>query len=109
MTRIDLALWLGALAVDWLRRVRPIAWTDPFQRRTLLLVVSGAALVWLPWAFTSAWLTGAVLPTSGAASREIAHNLGWGNLAASFGSTSGVTFDPRFIPWTWRADVAAKA
>ena len=109
LTRIDLALWLGALAVDWLRRVRPLAWTNPFQRRTLLLVVSGAALVWLPWAFTSAWITGAALPTSGAASREIAHNLGWGNLAASFGSTSGVTFDPRFIPWTWRADVAAKA
>jgi len=109
LTRVDLALWLGALGIDWLRRVRPIAWTNRSQRRTLLLVVSGTALVWLPWAFTSGWLTGAVLPTSGAASREIAHNLGWGNLAASFGGASGVAFDPRFIPRTWRADVAAKA
>jgi uncharacterized membrane protein (DUF441 family) len=65
--------------------------------------------VWLPWGVASLALTGAALPASGAASREIAHHFGWSNLQAVFGGTKGVTFDPAHVPWAWRADVAAKA
>lgn len=108
LTRVDLALWLAALGIDWLRRARADGCLPQALRRVALAATSSLT-VWLPWGILSASLTGSWLPTSAAASREIAHHLGWSNLAAGFGGAPGVTFDPNDIPWTWRADVAAKA
>jgi hypothetical protein len=108
LARVDLALWLAALGVDWLHRAQR---RDQLRAvlRPLALTAATSLAVWLPWGLASALWTGAWLPTSGAASREIAHQLGWSNLPAVFGATPGITFDPGSVPLAWRADVAARA
>ena len=96
LTRIDLGIWLVALGVDWLRRAQDDG--QPFEAAQRAALAAAAAVVgWLPWGATSAALTGAWLPTSGAASREIAQQLGWANLTAGFGGAAGVVFDPQHV------------
>ncbi|MEZ4217414.1 MAG: glycosyltransferase family 39 protein [Myxococcota bacterium] len=107
LARVDLALLAAVLGVDALRRARARGAVRPVARWLARAAVA-AALVWLPWGAVSAFATGAWLPTSGAASREIALQLGWSNLPVVFGPAKGAVFDAASPPLAWRADVAAR-
>jgi len=107
LARVDLALLCAVLGLDVLRRARSLAALAP-AARALALATAAAFAIWLPWGIASAHATGAWLPTSGAASREIALHLGWSNLPAIFGAADGAVFDPTSPPLAWRADVGAR-
>ena len=109
LARVDLVLLLVALALDWISlrlRRRSLGGSLPGA-----LVATAACLaVWLPWGITSRAATGAWLPTSGEASRQIALNYGWGNLEPFWGPVqrSDLLFDPERVPAQYHADVATK-
>jgi hypothetical protein len=107
LARVDLLLLLAAVFAHG-------AWRQRAQGRRALVLglpAGGAALaVWLPWGLISHAATGRWLPTSGAASREIALNFGWLNLQAIWPqlSQAGRMFDPAHVPPLYHADVATK-
>ena len=109
LARLDLALLIGALAVDWLARHarRPRPWI-----RSAGLALVAAAVVWVPWALVSHAATGYWLPLSGPASRQIALNFGWLNLQPIWTDLAlhpdGPLFDPRHVPAAYHLDVGTK-
>src|SRR5436190_4458103 len=107
LARVDLLLLIAAVAFDHvlrhLRRPRAAA-------TAALPAVVGAAAIWLPWRLISHAATGHWLPTSGAASREIALNFGWLNMQAIWPALSATDrlFGPAHVPPAFYADAATK-
>jgi hypothetical protein len=107
LARVDLVLLLVAVFAHWLgRHIR-------HPRRGLAVAavaMAGAAAVWLPWGLVSHASTGHWLPTSGAASRQIALNFGWLNMQPIWPTLSAQDrlFDPAHVPPSFYADVATK-
>lgn len=106
LARVDLALLLAAIAVDWLVSQR----TRLRQTATAAgLTLAAAAAVWLPWGLVSRSATGYWLPLSGSASRLIALNLGWHVLQQIWVlSPHGLVFDPQHVPASFYMDVVTK-
>jgi hypothetical protein len=107
LARVDAVLLLGAVLVHWLIRSR----RQPGRGlAAAALAIAGAAVVWLPWGLVSHHATGHWLPTSGAASRQIALNFGWLNMQAIWPELSAAArqFDPEHVPAAYHADVATK-
>jgi hypothetical protein len=107
LARVDLVLLLTAVLVHALAR------SLKHPRRGLAVVglaIAGATVVWLPWGLVSHHATGHWLPTSGAASRQIALNFGWLNLQPIWPELSAGArqFDPAHVPAVYHADVATK-
>jgi 4-amino-4-deoxy-L-arabinose transferase-like glycosyltransferase len=76
LARIDLLLLLGAIGLDWLAvasRRGPVRFALP----RIAITAAVALAVWLPWGTVSRVQTGAWLPASGAATRQIALSYGW--------------------------------
>ena len=76
LARIDLLLLLAAIGLDWLA----LALREGRVRAALIRIPVTAALalaVWLPWGILSRAETGAWLPASGSATRQIALAYGW--------------------------------
>jgi hypothetical protein len=107
LARVDLALLLAAIAIDWLIRDRARAWR---AGGALALTLAGALVVWLPWGIASHAATGHWLPASGPASREIALDWGWLNLQPIWTliTPDRALFDPRHVPAAYHLDVATK-
>jgi len=113
LARIDLLLLVAAVGLEWLVAAAR-------QRKTLqilprILVTAAATLaVWLPWGVISRTQTGAWLPASGSATREIAIHYGWLNLppvwsTERFGKPGASPFfDPDDVPADYYADVATQ-
>ena len=108
LARLDLAMLLVALVCSALLSARDRA--DAFVRgRALVLVTVTALLVWLPWSAYSQHTTGNWLPLSGAASREVALNLGWYEMDRVWSDPqSSPVFDPTAPPTSFYADVLTK-
>ena len=108
LARLDLAFLLAALVCDALLRARD--WDDALVRgRTLALATAASILIWLPWSAYSQHTTGNWLPLSGAASREIALNLGWYEMDRVWSDAeSPQVFDPKQPPAVFYADVLTK-
>lgn len=110
LTRVDAAILLLGLAVDWLwqlaRRPRSLP-----QLRGAALTGVIALGTWLPWGYASERLSGHWLPLSGPASRQIALNYGWSNLEPIWSRPRAEDhlFDPAHVPPAYYADVATKA
>ena len=107
LARLDLALLLAAIAIDWLIRERARVWR---AGRAGALTLAGALAVWLPWGIASHAATGHWLPASGSASREIALEWGWLNLQPIWTliTPDRALFDPRHVPAAYHLDVATK-
>jgi 4-amino-4-deoxy-L-arabinose transferase-like glycosyltransferase len=106
LARIDLALLLAALGLDWLAAM---ARRGALRRELPRALLAGALAlaVWLAWGIPSRLHTGAWLPASGAASREIALHYGWSLLQPVWrGDAAEVLFDPGRAPARFWADVA---
>jgi hypothetical protein len=108
LARVDLLLLIAAIGIDATLRARVAG------RLRAALPSAGFALaigllVWGAWGATSLALTGAALPTSGAASHRIALELGWSNLPTVFGPDGARFFDSQNPPFAWYADVAVRA
>jgi hypothetical protein len=107
LARLDLALLLAAIAIDWLIRERARGWR---AGSGVALTCAGALAVWLPWGIASHAATGHWLPASGAASREIALEWGWSNLQPiwTLVTPDRALFDPRHVPAAYHLDIATK-
>jgi len=106
LARVDLALLLVAIAVDWAvahrARLRQSA-------SSAGLALAAAIVVWLPWGLVSRSSTGTWLPLSGPASRLLALNFGWHILQQIWVlSPHGLLFDPRHVPVDFYLDVVTK-
>ena len=113
LARIDLLLLLAAIGLDWLAFAGRLQKT----RRALPGIAIAAAVafsVWLPWGLFSRAETGAWLPASGSASRQIALAYGWTALPAVWSaerlSQPGASpfFDPEQVPAEYYADAATQ-
>jgi 4-amino-4-deoxy-L-arabinose transferase-like glycosyltransferase len=108
LARLDLAFLVAALGFDELLRLRN---RDEalVRSRALLLAAIAAFSVWLPWAAYSQHYSGSFLPLSGAASREIALNLGWYEMDHVWSDPeSSQVFDPKHPPVGFYADTVTK-
>jgi hypothetical protein len=107
LARLDLALLLAAIAIDWLWRERA---QGSRAGAAFALALAGALAVWLPWGIASHAATGHWLPASGPASREIALEWGWLNLQPIWTviTPDRAVFDPRHVPAAYHLDVATK-
>ena len=108
LARLDLAFLVAALGCDALLRARQ--WAEARTRSgVLVLAATAALLIWLPWAAYSQHYSGSFLPLSGAASREIALNLGWFEMDRVWSDPdSPVVFDPDQPPVGFYADALTK-
>jgi hypothetical protein len=107
LARVDVILLLAAVLLHWLARSR----RQPGRAASVAgLAAAGAMVVWLPWGLVSHHATGHWLPTSGAASRQIALSFGWLNMAPIWPQLSEAArqFDPAHVPAAYHADVATK-
>lgn len=110
LARSDLSLLVASIGVVWLARALRRGALGSAAPRALLAAGVAVAL-WLPWGVASRALTGAWLPTSGAASREIALNFGWLNLRPVWQPERARRerfFDTDDVPVAWTADVATE-
>src|SRR5438477_11905920 len=106
LARVDLALLLVGIAVDWVVASRARLRQD---MTTAGLTLASAIGVWLPWGLVSRSATGHWLPLSGAASRLLALNLGWQILQEIWVlSPHGLLFDPQHVPASFYMDVMTK-
>ncbi len=106
--RLELAFLAAALGFDALLRARDRA--EALMRSQVLALAAVVALAtWLPWGAYSQYYSGSALPLSGAASREIALNLGWYEMDRIWSDPdSSVVFDPDHPPAGFYADAVAK-
>lgn len=108
LARLDLLLLIAAVGADALLcRLRA---SRGLARPALALTLVGAAGVCLPWALISHAQTGHWIPLSGAASREIALQLGWIPLQPIWAHVGpeNLVFDPRHVPPAFTLDVVTK-
>jgi 4-amino-4-deoxy-L-arabinose transferase-like glycosyltransferase len=107
LARIDLAILLAVIAFDWLLDIaRRKTWTGVFQKVAVIGIVSIS--VWLLWGGLSFTQAGVWLPSSGAASRQIALEFGWANLKPVWSSPPSPFFDTTNVPGAYFADIATK-
>jgi len=113
LARIDLLLLLAATLLDWLA----VAARLQNNRRALSRIAITAAVavaVWLPWGVFSRAETGAWLPASGPATRQIALSYGWVSLPPVWSVDrlrqpgASPYFDPDQVPAEYYADVATQ-
>lgn len=105
LARIDLLVLLAALAVD--SALRGQVWRRLGRMALVGLVL---ALAWLPWGLISHAATGYWLPLSGAASRQIALQVGSAIDLPHVWSVPGSNpfFDPEHPPAAYYGDVLSK-
>lgn len=108
LARVDLAFLAIGLGVDALVRAKDRD-AALARVRTLALAAAASFLFWLPWGAYSHGYSGSALPLSGAASREIALNLGWYEMDRIWSDAEApLVFDPDAVPASFYGDTLTK-
>jgi hypothetical protein len=112
LARIDLLLLLAAIGLDWLAVAVRLGRTRPALAR-IAITAAIALAVWLPWGIFSRIETGAWLPASGSATRQIALAYGWLGLPPVWSAElrqpgASPFFDPDRVPAAYFADAGTQ-